>query len=250
MARAADMHTVSELIIDGHVHVHPSFDERAFLLAVCQNLSRHGTGMPTIFLAEMSGIRAFARWRSGNAPWKVTLTDESVSLILDDKLLVIAGRQIATAERLEIVALFSDGDFHDGESFEATLTSVKKSGALPVLPWGVGKWSGSRGELIAQAARSGGVLLGDNAGRPIGWPAPQLFRSQVVLPGTDPLRMRSEQQIVGTYGFRLPGPIDLSKPAASIRRTLSQLSRSPEAFGSRVGPLTFVRQQAGLRLSK
>jgi hypothetical protein len=244
------MPSTSELCIDGHVHVHPAYDESMFLKAAYENLSKHGNGFPTLFLAEMSQASVFARWRSGNSPWKVTLTDETVSLILGGKLLVIAGRQIATAERLEVLALFSNAPFNDGEGLESTIETVTLGGALPVLPWGVGKWTGGRGQLVARAAGQPGVLLGDNAGRPVGWPAPSIFQKHIVLPGTDPLRLRSEQRLAGTYGFELHGDFDLSRPAKCIRAALEKLTSSPQAFGRRVGLATFVRQQLGLRLAR
>lgn len=256
---AAPHLSITEFIVDGHVHVHPAYDERSFLTAARENLSRHGDGMPTLLLAEMAGANVFARWRSGNAPWEVTLTDEPHSLLLGkpsapnlqpSTLLVIAGRQIATAERLEVMALFSDDRFEDGQSLDRTLDAVTGAGALPLLPWGVGKWSGRRGQLVARAAKRPGVLLGDNAGRPLGWPEPSIFHRHVVLPGTDPLRLRSEESVVGTYGFKLHGEFDMRTPARDIRSALEKLTRSPERFGRRVGPAGFLRQQAALRLTK
>jgi hypothetical protein len=241
------------------VHVHPAFDEERFLSAACENLSRHGEGVPVLLLAEMAGANVFARWRSGNAPWEVTLTDEPHSLFLrkhstlnlqPSTLLVVAGRQIITAERIEVLALLTARQFPDGKPLEQTVQEVEEASAIPVLPWGVGKWLGRRGREVAALTARRRVFLGDNAGRPLGWPAPGLFSEQRVLPGTDPLRLRSQERVVGTYGFVLSCMLDRARPARSIREALQRLKAGPSVVGRRTGPVGFLRQQLGLRLVK
>lgn len=241
---------VERLLVDGHVHFHDGYDEENFLAAAHANLSRHGSGLPTLLLAEMNGANVFARWRTGKAVWLVEKTLESNSLLLGDKLLVIAGRQIVTAERIEVLALLTSEMFKDGLSLNETIGRVRASGALVVLPWGVGKWLAARNHHISAAASQYPVLLGDNAGRPLGWPAPSLFRNHVVLPGTDPLRVKDGQQIVGSYGFAIDGTFDLTCPAMALAAVLRNLTQSPCALGRRVGPFAFARQQISLRLQK
>jgi hypothetical protein len=239
-----------QLLIDGHVHVHDSYDEGTFLGAAQANLSRHGEGLPTLLLAEMPGQQVFARWRSGNSAWPVAVTREPSSLFLGGRLLVIAGRQIVTLERIELLAISCIEDIADGLTLDATITAVRDTGAVPVLPWGVGKWSGDRGRFVANAAGHHSLLLGDNAGRPLGWPQPALFQQHVVLAGTDPLRLKSEQERVGTYGFVLKGRFDSERPAGAIASALQNLTQSPPSFGHRVGSFGFLRQQLGLRFSR
>jgi hypothetical protein len=237
------------LLIDGHVHPHECYDEARFFQAACDNLARDRSGTPTLLLAEMAGQQVFARWRSGHAAWPVTATKEPVSVILGERLLVVAGRQIVTAERIEVLALACVEEIADALPLDATIGAVRQAGAIPVLPWGFGKWFGKRGRLVASAAARNRILLGDNAGRPLGWPRPALFQQHVVLPGTDPLPLRSEQERVGQYGFVLEGRFDSQRPAAAIIGALEKLSESPLTFGCRVGPYAFFRQQLGLRFS-
>jgi hypothetical protein len=239
------------LLIDGHVHFHECYDEARFLAAACGNLSRQGAGgTPTLLLAEIAGQQIFARWRRGVAAWPVTIMDEPFSLLLGHKLLVIAGRQIVTAERIEVLAVACIENIKNGLALDATIAAVRDAGARPVLPWGVGKWSGKRGRFVANAAARHSLLLGDNAGRPHGWPRPALFQEHVVLAGTDPLRLRSEEERVGTYGFVLEGHFDSDRPAAGIVDALQSLKQSPPSFGRRVGPFDFLRQQLGVRLAR
>jgi hypothetical protein len=237
------------LLVDGHVHVHPCYDEKRFLEYAYANLGAHGPGLPTLLLTEVSGISVFAKWRQGHSPWEVTKTEETASLILGGKLLVIAGRQIVTKERIEVLGLICEHPVPDQHSLEDTIQEVTERGGIAVLPWGVGKWFGTRGKLVARASRKL-QFLGDNAGRPFGWRAPHLFRDHVVLPGTDPLGLPGQQNMVGTYGFILEGFFDLQRPAEGLREALLNLKQSPSTFGGRVGPMAFVRQQIGLRLIK
>jgi hypothetical protein len=240
----------TRLLVDGHVHMHDRYDERAFIAAAKANLSSHGEGMPALLLAEMDGHNYFKRWRTGQSELEVAPTEEGESLILCGQVLVVAGRQIVTSERIEVLALLSDKMFKDGRPLEETLRATSDAGATAVLPWGAGKWIGNRGRLVADAAERHGVMLGDNAGRPVGWPAPGIFRRHIVLPGTDTLRMPGQQHRVGRYGFELGGCFDLSRPAEGIRAALEQLRESPKTLGRRSDPLTFLRQQIGLRLHK
>ncbi|MGB6222648.1 hypothetical protein [Haloferula sp.] len=163
--------------------------------------------------------------------------------MLDERLLVIAGRQVVTAERVEVLALATASEFEDGRPLSETIESVKAAGGIAVLPWGVGKWFGERGRLVEQAVREHGVMVGDNAGRPLGWPKPSLFSEFPVIPGSDPLKAEGEERMVGSYGFVLEADFDPKRPAESIRRSLRALESCPTTFGGRVGPTRFFFRQ-------
>jgi hypothetical protein len=172
-----------------------------------------------------------------------------------ERLLVIAGRQIAAREGLEVLALAGDAAVPDGLSFGETLHRVRAGGALPVLPWGFGKWWGRRGELVAGAlARRGSALLflGDNAGRPPAGGEPRLFQEAqalgvAVLPGSDPLPLPWHAGRAGSYGFVLEGELSEGSPAGDLRRCLRELRGAPRVFGRRVTLRGFLRDQAALR---
>ncbi len=240
----------TRLLVDGHVHVHAGYDRSRFLSAAADNLSRFGDGLPTLLLAEMGDDNVFEGWRGGDAPWPLTRTDEGESLFLGSRMLVVAGRQIVTAERIEVLALLTAEHFPDGRPLSEILEAIKAAGAIAVLPWGVGKWLGRRGREVAAAAARHEVFMGDNAGRPVGWPAPKPFRERPVLPGTDPLRLPGQEGVVGTFGFAMLCDLDARRPAATIRAALRNLEGSPDSFGRRTGPIGFVRQQIGLRLKQ
>ncbi len=261
------------VLVDAHVHVHPGFASDAFLDAALHNfrkaaaeLGRQNDFLGCLLLAEMGGARWFGRVRNGMAgmagAWSFARTGEAESLVArrmsgggGERLLVISGRQIATREGLEVLALAGDVGVLDGLSFGETLQRVRASGALPVLPWGFGKWWGRRGQLISGAlARRGSALLflGDNAGRPALGGEPPLFREArdhgvAVLPGSDPLPLPWHAGRAGSYGSVLEGGLDAERPAWDLRQRLREWRESPRVFGRRVTLPGFLRDQAALR---
>jgi hypothetical protein len=259
----------ASVLVDAHVHVHPGFAGEAFLDAALANfrrsaleLGRQDSFLGCLLLAEMGTARWFRRARSGEegeGTWSFERTGEAESLrarrTSGESLLVIAGRQVATRDGIEVLALAGDVDVPDGLPFGEALHRVRASGALPVLPWGFGKWWGRRGKLVAGALarRSSALLfLGDNAGRPSVGNEPLLFREArlrevPVLPGSDPLPLPWHASQAGSYGFVLEAELGDESPAGDLRRCLRELRESPRFFGRRVGLRAFLRDQAALR---
>ena len=231
---------IKRLLVDGHVHFHENYDEAAFLERHTEpyrgtaQSSRHCCWQD----ARTAGVRKMAKRECRLAGY---VTREPSSLVLGGRLLVIAGRQIVTAERIEVLAVGWRETIENGLALDATIAAIQDEGAVPVLP---GRWQvvGPRGRLVANAAARYNFLLGDNAGWPFGLPRSALFQQYAVLPGTDPLRLKTEQERVGTYGFVLEGHFDSDRPAAGIVKALQNLTQSPPVFGNRVGPYGFLQQ--------
>ncbi|HEX7183640.1 MAG TPA: hypothetical protein VF756_17525 [Thermoanaerobaculia bacterium] len=260
------------LLVDAHVHFHPSYDFEAFLDGALANFRRGAAdvGLPGPFtgcllLTEMGDARWFRSLLTGSADggaWRIERTAEANSLIArrasGERLVLVAGRQIAASEGLEVLALGRDAEIPDGLPLAETLRQVRESGALPVLPWGFGKWLGRRGALIAGTLAGGGdgsrgeLFLGDNGGRPgIGGP-PQLFaearvRGVRVLPGSDPLPLPEHERRAGSYGFVLEGALDESRPAEDLLRKIRGLRGQPRVYGRCAALPRFLRDQIGLR---
>jgi hypothetical protein len=236
------------LLVDGHVHVHPAHDEAALVASSYQKLRGFGAGLPTLFLTECAGVSVFEKWRDGSARVDVRRTGEGESIVVNDRLLVLAGRQVVTRERIEVLALATNSRIKDGMTLEETLDEVGQAGAVAVLPWGLGKWLGARGKRVEEVAAKRRLLLGDNAGRPGFWPEPGIFKKHPVLPGTDPLKAAGEELLAGGYGFRLDCELELDRPAESIRRALFELTPGgPPRLGKRISfPDSIMRQFAHL----
>ena len=66
----------------------------------------------------------------------------------DKKILFIAGRQIVTLEKIEVLALGLKENYSDNKSIEEVINYILSKNALPVIPWGVGKWIGKRGAIV------------------------------------------------------------------------------------------------------
>lgn len=260
------------LLVDGHVHCHPCFDVETFLTAAARNFdaARRELGQPDavgcLMLTENSWNHYFRAFVDGliereTREWRVQETTESCSLFAGSheggRLLIIAGRQVVAADRLEVLALATAREFSDGLPFREALEQVVQSGAVPVLPWGFGKWTGARGRIVRALLSSpdaGAFCLGDNGGRPEHTPTPSLFRVALekgvpILPGSDPLPLPAEARKPGRYGFVLRGPVDAEAPAASVRSLLATRAQ-PRRFGRLESPWTFVLRQTQLRLRR
>jgi len=283
------------LLVDAHVHYYPCFPRRLFLEAARRSfrsaatrLGLGGSWTPFLLLTESRGHRWFRLWREEaergevTAGWRLLPTAEPDSLRAvpgeaDDRgepagergIVVVAGRQTRTRQGLEVLGLGRDHAVEDGGELVDTVLAVLESGALPVIPWGFGKWWGGRGRRVEELLRAelaSRVFLGDNAGRPALAPPPRLFRLAAernvpILPGSDPLPFPRHASRAGSYGFVLPAggsgelagaderpsPDEDRGPAA---RLLHELRRRPpvRVWGRRAGVLQFFRDQLAMQI--
>ena len=176
------------LAIDSHVHVYPFFSAPRLLEVAHRNLSRCA---PTadryvLCLTERAGMFAFEALARGDlraTPWTIEATPDAQVLrahTADGRSLhILAGRQIIAAERVEVLALGVDLRLDDGLPLREIIARVRDAGALPVLPWGLGRWWGQRGRLLAARlaeAKPGDLALGDTYLLPALAPRPALLR--------------------------------------------------------------------------
>lgn len=261
------------LFVDTHVHIYPVFSLDALLDAAVENFARAARALGLaatprdgmLLLTETVNDHAFEALASGElrpGRWQVAATAEPAVLRLThDKhppLWLVAGRQIATREDLEVLALGAAARFLDGEPFESSIAAVDQAAALTALPWGFGKWWGARGQMIdrvMRAPRTRPLYLGDNGGRLALSTRPQLLNrgeslGLKVLPGTDPLPFSGQESRVGTFGMLLRGWYPEERPLAQFVRRLGDLPQSPTQFGSLTGIAPFVRLQIAMQMRK
>jgi hypothetical protein len=256
------------VLVDAHVHIHSCFEVGRFLdfaatnfAEVRDDLGAKDDAYGCLMLTESAGVDRFAALAGGQpqtGSWRITPTAEAVSLLATRSgavpMFLIAGRQIATAERLEVLALGTRASLPDGAPLRDTVIAVAKADALPVIPWGFGKWTGRRGRYLAELfAEPAEVRLyaGDNGGRPGVFRRPRLFavaegRGKFVLPGTDPLPFPGEIAKAGRYGFVADLDLDPARPFASLQRWLQRQRSSPPAFGRLERLRTFLSRQMWL----
>ncbi len=250
---------IQDLAIDAHVHLYPAYDWRVAARSLAENLGRI-SGDRTIrlgLLAEGAGFGFFREARS--VPGRYRDADLALEPCGDACALriregqqilgyLIAGRQIVTRERLEVLALGADADIADGAPVKDVLERVRDAGAVPVLCWSPGKWFFERGRVVRallESPASGRFLLGDTALRPKGWGYPALLalgrrRGFKVLAGSDPLPLAGEERRIGRYGVRVRAEFDPEAPAESVRRMLFYGNVFLETAGARLCPLQFA----------
>lgn len=261
------------IVFDGHVHIYESFDLDLFWQSAFAGLraagQRTGTKEPLsyfLLLAEFSGQDFFTALKNGDVALnsvkglKISSGNEQESLQVSHTqypgilLHLVAGRQLKTAENLELLALFTSNHFDDGLPFATCVEAILAADGLPVCPWGVGKWLGKRGRVLADFCKeeqSRHLLLGDNGGRPTLWPRSGLLEKTAarLLSGSDPLGLAGEEKRVGSYGGYCAGDVDAIHPAASLKELLANTDTRIPSFGSQLPLYQFLKKQIALRLS-
>jgi hypothetical protein len=263
------------LLVDSHVHMYDCFNVAGVFDAAAANFARFARTLHrktrydgVLCLVEsanerfVDGVRTqrLGRvWRGQHGYWELEPGGEPETLVFRRghlRLAVIAGRQLVTRERLEVLALGTTARLRDGDSMEATLNAVQAAGAAAVLPWGVGKWLGARGAVIDRVLAEPKwqhVLLGDNGNRLRYGRDPERFAAarregRSILPGSDPLPLPGEEARVGGYGFAVDVELDALRPAANLVALLQSGTRFM-AFGERESLGRFVGKQIALRLA-
>lgn len=259
----------SVTLVDAHVHLYPCFPPAAFLDAAAANIAAASAalGLATatpgvLMLTEIAGMDAFGALAAGGldcGAWQITPSAEPVALhaTCPDRppLVLVAGRQIVSRERLEILALGVRGGPPDDKPAREVLAALAATDALTVLPWGLGKWTGRRKTLardLLQRPPVARLYAGDNGGRPAVLPRPRLLafaerHGCPVLPGSDPLPLAVEVGKPGRYGFVAECALDPERPFGALRRWLDDRRASPAPYGRLERLAVVVHRQAALR---
>lgn len=262
------------ILVDAHVHIYKCFDLEIFLNSALANFmaeaARQGnehdfTGI--LLLAETSKdhwfqiLSDYSDKEMHVGRWTFHRTQEDCSLWAkaDEKeaLCILAGRQIVTMERLEVLALITASEFQEGHEILCTIEQIRGQGGIPVIPWGFGKWTGKRGRILDKVIRNSALacLLGDNGGRPAFLPEPSYFQEVTakggrVFSGSDPLPFSSESWRAGSFGFSLDGLLNRNKPGAELKRILLSANCRPRHYGKLERPIRFLRNQLAMQCLK
>jgi len=267
----------SFVLVDAHVHIQNCFSLPKFFRCAYDNFKKNKNSLGSdnfsavLLLVEVAGIHHFRSLKNLCdhesvvrddlfGTWRLHKTAESCSVeARSDKgesLLVVAGRQIVTQEKLEVLALITDKDFPDNEALHHTVERIKMNDAVAVIPWGAGKWLGKRGRLLTNFINSNaakGTFIGDNGGRPTLWRTPKHFkqahrRNLLVLPGSDPLPLANAVERAGSFGFRMPEHLSNHEPAAELKERLLSSNPNVIPYGSLRPSFSFLKDQISLRL--
>ncbi len=269
-------HNQQLIIADAHVHLYDCFDLTKLLNSAWDNFQSFAEQQDyqdnfstVLLLTEIGTQDCFNKFFVApesqinqnivQDEWTFHSTQEDLSLYASKQnrqgIFVIAGRQIVTAEKLEILALITNETFADGLPLEATIKSILAVGGIPVIPWGFGKWMGKRGKLLHDFLANSNfpmLFLGDNGGRPVFWQKPPHFQQAEtkglrILPGTDPLPLASEYYRPGSFGFALQGELSTEEPGKQLKQMLLDSTTNIQAYGSLENPWRFIRNQLAIR---
>lgn len=266
------------VLADAHVHIYDCFQLTAFFDAAHEHFrseaARQGRAHDFVGLLLLSESRDHHWFRrlaeDGSRPqrapavpgWAFRGTEESLSLAaraMDGRSLVlIAGHQIVTAEKLEVLALATEERPPEGLSLAESVRCTKDLGGIPVVPWGAGKWLATRGAILErflEGQPDPGLFLGDNASRLRLWFRPRQFRladrlGVRILPGSDPLPFKSQGGRAGSFGFSAVAPLSMTHPGRDLKRILDDPGFRPRPYGSLAGPLRFVLSQAAMQIRR
>jgi hypothetical protein len=262
------------VLVDAHVHLHRCFHPGAFLGAAEANFRKVesilGLGSRAVGLLVLT--KHADEWSlrdlmssgtgGGDSAWTYERTDEELSLLAlsrgQVRIILVAGRQVRTAEALEVLALGCDAELPEGRPIGETLTAIRAAGSVAVVPWGFGKWWFHRGRILdclLETEEGADFFLGDSGRRPDAFRRPALFHKAERLgirdlPGSDPFPFAGETSRIGSRGFVVPQILGRKKPAATLLSLLRDPGFRPESYGvgERFSP--FLHHQLGMQLRK
>lgn len=251
------------LHLDAHTHVYPFHDVPRLLLAALDRMPRVApTDLRVLCLAERADCSFFQALaqdeiRLPGDRWRIAAWDPAggvkIRHLPDHRdLWILAGRQIVSAERIEVCSLFSDEPIEDGQPAREIVRAILANGGLPALDWAPGKWLFGRGQLVRALVKEfppAQLALVDTSLRPFGWPAPGLYRAarkqgRAVLAGSDPLPFAGEEDLAGSYHctFTLPGLDDSARLVAPLKAALAAGHLAIQFGGRRGSPLAVLRR--------
>jgi hypothetical protein len=258
----------SVTLLDCHVHCSADVKPERFLDESVANFRRATALSPTaslfgcLCLAEIGSSAQFDRFRElgrgGRGGWSITETEEACAVVARcgaDTLYMIAGRQLCTSERLEVLALGTLARLADGLSLDATVRLAREGGAVAVLPWGLGKWWFRRGDVMASLLRGGGrddIIVADTWHRPRGVPYSRILRLAAmrdfrIMRGSDSSPRPGVPIVAGTFGTVIDTILPFDAPVAGLTSWLRRAPRPLPGFGRRVSLGGFARASLRMR---
>ena len=270
------------LIIDAHVHIYDCFNVDNMLTSAYKNIRKHADNYGAIknytsllLLTESNGYNYYEALKNNivpkNSDRDLLLSDweiiPSTQYINDNSLLamqnsqghtiyIAAGRQIITMEGIEVLALSCSTQIKDGLSIDKTISRLTDMDALVILPWGVGKWLGKRGDIVLKLLNRlepNDIAIGDISGRPKIWPQPKHFklakqRGIKILSGTDPLPLRGEERKVGEYGSLLSIQNNISLETEKLKNIICTNKSNIRSYGKQENICNFFVNQFSMRI--
>ena len=261
------------ILIDAHVHLHQCYSYANFLNNAKENftansdISDNSEIIGFLLLTESEGINEFQKLRDIAAAekslghWNINLTTNSNTLQASNnnfKIYLVAGRQIITEEKLEVLSIGLEREFKDGKPVKDVIQYVIEAHAIPIIPWGFGKWTGSRGNIIKKLVlenKFNPFFLGDNGNRPWLFTFPSLIKAGIEkgilnLPGSDPLPFVREETKPGSFGFKIQDSINFDSPYDSLYKFITDAKSQYATYGKCESLIYFIKNQIAMQFLK
>lgn len=248
------------LAVDTHLHAYRCYDINVWFKALSSNLARTNARKMAgclvtaasggVSLSELAGLLPTVPSASD---WQFDY-DEGAGLLsmcheLYGELALVAGHQLVSSERLEVLALLDRGSRPrlEGCGAQELIDTILERDALPVLSWAPGKWWGKRGEIVKKLLdlyTPDTLLLGDSALRPaVLWPLPFIMRRArrdgfSILSGSDPLPLRGAEITSGCFATCCVFPGNEKLRPENIKNALMAGNGRLPSGGSRLAPWT------------
>jgi hypothetical protein len=253
------------IIADTHLHIYPEYNLAAALREYVVRLTALApSAVCAGFMAERHDCHVYRSLAEGDKDKRlenIALNVPAGGSCLELQcfntapLYLLPGRQIVTAEKLELLCLGVDADIPDGLSAEDAVHRIREVGGVAVLTWAVGKWLFKRAAVVNDLLQEFGpqdLIIGDSAMRPIFWPTPRPMHfarknGYRVIAGSDPLPAAGEERVMGSYASLFSGEFNPKTPGESIKSALSDTSVAIKSVGSRCGMLEFFQRMANSR---
>ena len=259
--------------LDAHVHHYPSSGFATIgdiVETAYSNLESAATedgdssNQFGLVLTENTGLNVFDGIRdTREGTWAFRSSSDQACIIAEDStgkmIFLFAGRQLISKENLEVLSLFSNTEFENKKySLAELVQKINEGEGVPLLCWGVGKWSGKRGKIIhnfIETYDSAPYFVGDNGNRPTVWPYPAALKlaDQYEIPivsGSDPLPLRNHHKRIGTFGTRVNmKPFTEDAPVVSLKEALKKPDNLMP-FGEKTSPFSFLVDQVTVNIRK
>ncbi len=253
-------------IIDAHVHIYPNFDVTTAITSSLKNAANLGINDATNIwlLTERSDCSFFENLEAVDLNgFSIKRTADNCAIVKNDVdqpvLTIFAGRQLVSADNLEVCALATTFRLPDRALNTAdTIRAVREAGGFAAINWAPGKWFGTRGQIVStifESEQPHALFISDTTMRPSIWPTPALMagaqkRGFRVICGSDPLPFAGEEKFISSYVSVASADVKTDDPQEFVKAVLQNVSVDITASGRRSAPLTFLKRQKKIMAEK